>query len=163
MTPEPPITACTRLHCFKKLQLSRLCEYCLNYQLWPFTRKSFKLKYPINTKISAIFAEYQGLNFNRQEQKWLILRYRKTTKITFLPSVFYWNHQCSHCGWLLLKCSAIGIGFNGAETNCGIAHILGILLKNSYEFKICSEARISEVCPLWIANPKVNIYSKIQS
>ena len=30
--------------------------------------------------------------------------------------------------------------FNGAETNCGIAHILGILLKNSYEFKICSEA-----------------------
>ena len=31
----------------------------------------------------------------------------------------------------LLKCSAIGIGFNGAETNCGIAHILGILLMNS--------------------------------
>ena len=27
--------------------------------------------------------------------------------------------------------SAIGIGFNGAETNCGIAHILGILLMNS--------------------------------
>ena len=34
-------------------------------------------------------------------------------------------------GWLLLKCSAIGIGFNGAETNCGIARILGILLMNS--------------------------------
>ena len=30
-----------------------------------------------------------------------------------------------------MKCSAIGIGFNGAETNCGIAHILGILLMNS--------------------------------
>ena len=31
-----------------------------------------------------------------------------------------------------LKCSAIiGIGFNGAETNCGIARILGILLMNS--------------------------------
>ena len=29
------------------------------------------------------------------------------------------------------QCSAIGIGFNGAETNCGIAHILGILLMNS--------------------------------
>ena len=40
---------------------------------------------------------------------------------------------CSHGGWLLLKCSAIGIGFNGAETNCGIAHILGILLMNSYD------------------------------
>ena len=33
--------------------------------------------------------------------------------------------------WLLLKCSAIGIGFNGAETSCRIAHILGILLMNS--------------------------------
>ena len=38
----------------------------------------------------------------------------------------------SHCGWLLLKCSTVGIGFNGTETNCGIAHILGILLMNSY-------------------------------
>ena len=27
------------------------------------------------------------------------------------------------------------IGFNGAETNCGIAHILGILLMNSYDFR----------------------------
>ena len=26
----------------------------------------------------------------------------------------------------------VGIGFNGAETNCGIAHIFGILLMNSY-------------------------------
>ena len=41
-----------------------------------------------------------------------------------------------HCGWLLLKCSAVGIGFNGAETNCGIAHILGILLMNSYNTDI---------------------------
>ena len=29
----------------------------------------------------------------------------------------------SHSGWLLLKWSAIGIGFNGAETNCRIAHV----------------------------------------
>ena len=28
-------------------------------------------------------------------------------------------------------CNNIGIGFNGAETNCRIAHILGILLINS--------------------------------
>ena len=40
---------------------------------------------------------------------------------------------CSHGGWLLLKCSAIGIGFNEAETNCGIARILGILLINSWD------------------------------
>ena len=30
-----------------------------------------------------------------------------------------------------MKGSAVGIGFNGAETNCGIAHISGILLINS--------------------------------
>ena len=28
-----------------------------------------------------------------------------------------------------------GIGFNGAKTNCGIVHILGILLMNSYNLK----------------------------
>ena len=32
------------------------------------------------------------------------------------------------------KCSTVGKGFNGAETNCGIAHILGILLMKSYCF-----------------------------
>ena len=30
-----------------------------------------------------------------------------------------------------LLCSAIGIGFHRAETNCGTARILGILLMNS--------------------------------
>ena len=36
--------------------------------------------------------------------------------------------------WVLfLKCSAICIGFNGAETNCGIARNLGILLMNSWD------------------------------
>ena len=54
---------------------------------------------------------------------------------SFVLSSSYINYSCpqlcSHCGWLLLKCSAIGIGFNGAETNCRIAHILGILLMNS--------------------------------
>ena len=44
-----------------------------------------------------------------------------------------------YCGWLHLKSSAVGIGFNEAETNCGIAHILGILLMNSYNTDIiCS-------------------------
>ena len=40
------------------------------------------------------------------------------------------------------------LGFNGAETNCGIAHILGILLMNSYEIKKCSEATI-----IWSLSP----------
>ena len=42
----------------------------------------------------------------------------------------------TYCGWLLLKCFAVGIGLNGAETNCGITHILGILLMNSYKTAI---------------------------
>ena len=90
LTPDVPVSARTRLHCFKKLQLSRSHEHCLNYQLWSFTRKSFKLRYPINTKISAIFAEYQRLNLDKNKND------RKTTKITFLPSVFffYWKHHC---------------------------------------------------------------------
>ena len=33
LTPEPPVTVCKRLHCFKKLQLSQLREHRLNYQL----------------------------------------------------------------------------------------------------------------------------------
>ena len=51
--------------------------------------------------------------------------------IIFHTHIYVLSVTCSHCGWLLLKCSAIGIGFNGAETNCRIAHILGILLMNS--------------------------------
>ena len=34
------------------------------------------------------------------------------------------------------KTMAVGIGFNGAETNCGIVHIFGILLMNSYNTDI---------------------------
>ena len=45
--------------------------------------------------------------------------------------------QCSLSGWLHLNCSSIGTGFNGAETNCRIAHNLGILLMNSNCFAIC--------------------------
>ena len=60
---------------------------------------------------------------------------------------------CSHGGWLLLKCSAIGIGFNGAETNCGIAHILGILLMNSYDTYFLATAIIFRLFTL-------NIYAQ---
>ena len=43
---------------------------------------------------------------------------------------------CSLSGWLHLSCSSIGTGFDGAETNCRIAHNLGILLMNSNCFAI---------------------------
>ena len=39
---------------------------------------------------------------------------------------------CSQSGWLLLKWSTISIVFDGAETNCRIAHMLGTLLTMSY-------------------------------
>ena len=39
---------------------------------------------------------------------------------------------CSRSGWLLLEFSAIGIGFNGAETSCGVARALGVLLMNTW-------------------------------
>ena len=52
--------------------------------------------------------------------------------VVFLLTYLVGN--CAHVvgGSSGLKCSTIGIGFNGAESNCGIAHILGILLTNSY-------------------------------
>ena len=69
------------------------------------------------------------------------------------------SQLCSHCGWLLLKCSAIGIGFNGAETNCRIAHILGILLMNS-----CNTDRFlatTVVCGLSTLNWKNDSFLKM--
>ena len=39
---------------------------------------------------------------------------------------------CSQSGWLLLKWSTIGLGFDEAQTNCRVAHILGTLLMISY-------------------------------
>ena len=51
-------------------------------------------------------------------------------------------------GWLVDH-----LGFNGAETNCGIAHILGILLMNSYNTDIFFNNYYNKffaVCPLWI-------------
>ena len=63
--------------------------------------------------------------------------------------------MCSHCGWLLLKCYAIGIGFNGAETNCGIAHILGILLMNTVATQIYFLATT-----IIYSLPALNMYKK---
>ena len=53
---------------------------------------------------------------------------------------------CSLSGWLHLNCSSIGTGFNGAETNCRIAHNLGILLMNSNCFAIYFQQHSSYVC-----------------
>ena len=39
----------------------------------------------------------------------------------------------SHCELLLIKFSTVSIGFNRAGTICGIAHILRMLLTNSYD------------------------------
>ena len=50
--------------------------------------------------------------------------------ILFLTHIYVLSVTVLTLWVLLLKCSAVGIGFDGAETNC--AHILGILLMNSY-------------------------------
>ena len=47
--------------------------------------------------------------------------------------------------------SLSGIGFNGAETNCGIADILGIPLMSSYDIKIF---RATTICCLSSLNFK---------
>lgn len=43
--------------------------------------------------------------------------------------------NCAHTvgGSTLVKCLTIDIGFNGVKTDCGIAHILGILLMSGYD------------------------------
>ena len=59
--------------------------------------------------------------------------YLTVSLLFFFPVlVFVVQQLCSHSGWFLLKWSAIGIGFGGAETNCRIAHILSTLLMISY-------------------------------
>ena len=49
-----------------------------------------------------------------------------------LPILTFVQKLSSHSGWLLLKWSTIGTGFDGAETNCRFSHVLGILLMISY-------------------------------
>ena len=47
------------------------------------------------------------------------------------------KHDCSLSGLLHQNYSSIGTGFDGAKTNCGVAHCsLGILLMNSSYFAI---------------------------
>ena len=59
--------------------------------------------------------------------------YLTVSVLFFFPVlVFVVQQLCSHSAWLLLKWSKIGIGFDGAETNFRIAHILGTLLMISY-------------------------------
>ena len=48
--------------------------------------------------------------------------------------------MCSDSGWLVLKCSTIG-----AETNCGIAQILGILLMNSMTYRYFEQQQFAAV------------------
>ena len=56
----------------------------------------------------------------------------------------------THSGWLLLKWSAIGLEFNGAETNCKIAHILVIVLVTELidegMFSMIKDTRVAGVC-----------------
>ena len=80
---------------------------------------------PIYTLISK--------NVVRENGEWQLSNGDCTTKRTCSFHIWYAKTMRSLRGAkLILKRSEVGIGFNGAETNCGIAHILGILLMNSY-------------------------------
>ena len=58
---------------------------------------------------------------------------------------------CSLNGWLHLNYSSIGTEFNGAETNCRIAHNLGILLINNNFFAILFSSILVMFVPLSIS------------
>ena len=54
-------------------------------------------------------------------------------------------------GYLLLKCSTINRGFNGAETSFGIALILVLLLMSSYDIQVFQATTICCLSPLnWL-------------
>ena len=70
----------------------------------------------------------------------LILKYILSVLVVIY--LHFWVKPYKYCmgeeenDWylsLLLYLKIILVGFNGAETKCGITHILGILLMNSYD------------------------------
>ena len=60
------------------------------------------------------------------------------------------NPTAKHVKFLF--CATLLIGFNGAETNYGIAHILGILLMNSYNICIVISLATTIICSLSTLN-----------
>ena len=53
--------------------------------------------------------------------------------------------RCSKSGWLLLNLSTIGIGFDGAETNCRLAHIFFDTLFGGGSRILNHESRLKKV------------------
>ena len=105
----------------------------------------------------SILSQTKTQGLNKIEEKVLPLlchlhkiifkpRLRITTLSSDYQCKFYCNFTnvvlllCSLSWWLYLNFSSVGTGFNGAETNCRIAHNLGILLMNSNCFAIFSAA-----------------------
>ena len=118
---------------------------CIQFYLAPIVFKKKRTCYYITTKWNAkwAFARKHDIFLPCELVRNIVFESRRVAR-TYVV-VFDWQillcvifltymccpWLCSHGGWFLLKCSAVGIGFNGAETNCGIARILGILLMNS--------------------------------
>ena len=125
---------------------------------------SFVILYPLHHPITPIWLLYstwcmRACNFPLVLHELCLFGRRiflvhYLTYFTLFSVLMSCQQLCSYYGWLLLKYSAIGIGLNGVKTNCGIAHILGILLKNSYEFQILLEATfIYSLFPSNMINP----------
>ena len=78
----------------------------------------------------------------------LDVNFHLTVSVLFPLSVMVFVLQlCSHSGLLLLKWSATGLRFNGAESNCRIAHILGT-------HDIFSNILVACAVPIWKLHQK---------
>ena len=101
--------------------------------LWVDMRDFQNCKYKLKHKFQAKYLHLQAMQKINYIATKIILRQGLECPNPDPPPK---NHKYMQVHELSgLKCSTIGIGFNGAETNCGIAHILGILLMNSYDFR----------------------------
>ena len=84
----PAKTGRKRLRCFKTLHLSQSPEHYLNCQLWALSRQSFKLRYPIKEKKSALFAKYYLLNLDKNKNDRFWRHRKKQQPPPYLPSGF---------------------------------------------------------------------------
>ena len=72
--------------------------------------------------------------------------------------VFFSKLLYSHSRWLLLKWSTAGLGFDGAETNCRMAHILAFRYPVDI-IVVCAVTVASKLSPWFVVRPKTVRYS----
>ena len=61
-----------------------------------------------------------------------LINFKNVNNSVFLAGNRAHTMSYNNSEWLLLKWSEIDLPFNGAETNCKVARILGVLLMTNY-------------------------------